>query len=113
MRGMIDSIGADRLRQWLPLATLVLLIAVVGVVEPAFLEPSTLLQLAGDTEHFDAAGARTRHPESVGRGAVVAHDVPSRRVSHSAISSARVATPSFFRARARSWATVPRDRPIS
>jgi len=49
MRDMIEGIGTDRLRQWLPLATLVLLVVVVGIVEPAFLLPSTLLQLAGDT----------------------------------------------------------------
>ncbi|MCX7351422.1 MAG: ABC transporter permease, partial [Alphaproteobacteria bacterium] len=36
-------------RQWLPLATLIILVTVVGVMEPVFLEPSTLLQLASDT----------------------------------------------------------------
>ena len=37
------------MRQWLPVATLVVLVALVGAVQPGFLEPSTLLQLAGDT----------------------------------------------------------------
>ena len=41
--------GPDRLRQWLPLATLVVLVVLVGVVQPEFLEPRTLLQLASDT----------------------------------------------------------------
>lgn len=36
-------------RQWLPLATLVILSVLVGVVEPGFLKPSNLLQLAADT----------------------------------------------------------------
>jgi ribose transport system permease protein len=49
MRSVIDRLGADRLRQWLPLATLIVLVALVGLVQPVFLEPATLLQLAGDT----------------------------------------------------------------
>jgi ribose transport system permease protein len=39
----------DRLRPWLPLFTLVGLILVVGVAQPEFLNPQTLIQLAGDT----------------------------------------------------------------
>jgi ribose transport system permease protein len=49
MQAILQGAGADRVRQWLPLATLVLLIAVVGAVQPGFLQPTTLLQLAGDT----------------------------------------------------------------
>ena len=49
MQAIINRLGADRLRQWLPLTTLVVLVAIVGAAQPAFLEPSTLLQLAGDT----------------------------------------------------------------
>jgi ribose transport system permease protein len=48
MQRIVD-LGTDRLRQWLPLATLVVLIALVGVMQPGFLEPATLLQLASDT----------------------------------------------------------------
>jgi ribose transport system permease protein len=43
------KLGDDRFRQWLPMATLIVLIIFVGVVEPVFLEPATLLQLASDT----------------------------------------------------------------
>jgi ribose transport system permease protein len=39
----------DRLRPWLPLFTLVGLMLVVGVAQPEFLNPQTLIQLAGDT----------------------------------------------------------------
>jgi hypothetical protein len=49
MKSIIETLGADRLRQWLPLATLVALVALVGVIQPVFLEPATLLQLAADT----------------------------------------------------------------
>jgi ribose transport system permease protein len=41
--------GADRIRQWLPLATLVILVVSVGIVEPTFLQAASLLQLASDT----------------------------------------------------------------
>jgi ribose transport system permease protein len=40
---------SDRLRQWLPLITLVVLVALVGALQPVFLQPATLLELAGDT----------------------------------------------------------------
>ena len=49
MRALSESIGADRIRQYLPLATLVILVIAVGIAQPAFLEPATLLQLAADT----------------------------------------------------------------
>jgi ribose transport system permease protein len=40
---------ADLLRQWLPVLTLAALVAVVGTLQPGFLAPATLLQLASDT----------------------------------------------------------------
>lgn len=49
MKNIVAKMGSDRLRQWLPLATLVILVCVVGVMQPIFLQPSTLLQLASDT----------------------------------------------------------------
>jgi ribose transport system permease protein len=49
MRALIEGPGAERLRQWLPLATLIALVLLVGILQPGFLEPSTLLQLASDT----------------------------------------------------------------
>src|SRR5258706_10539319 len=42
-------IAIDRLRQSTPLVTLILLMAVVGALQPSFLTPETLLQLASDT----------------------------------------------------------------
>ncbi|MBX3567073.1 MAG: ABC transporter permease [Rhizobiaceae bacterium] len=49
MSGLADRIGTDRLRQWLPLVTLIVLVIIVGTMQPVFLQPSTLLQLASDT----------------------------------------------------------------
>ncbi len=49
MQAFIDKLGADGLRQWLPLATLIILVTIVGIMQPVFLQPSTLLQLASDT----------------------------------------------------------------
>jgi ribose transport system permease protein len=49
MATLIDRLGSDRLRQWLPLATLIILVALIGSLQPVFLQPSTLLELAGDT----------------------------------------------------------------
>lgn len=49
MRTILDKFGSERLRQWLPFATLIVLVGLVGIMEPEFLVPSTLLQLAGDT----------------------------------------------------------------
>src|SRR6266403_6090777 len=42
-------IAIDRLRQSTPLVTLVLLMALVGALQPSFLTADALLQLAGDT----------------------------------------------------------------
>jgi ribose transport system permease protein len=39
----------DRLRQWLPLIALVVLVLFVGAMQPEFLAPATLLGLASDT----------------------------------------------------------------
>jgi ribose transport system permease protein len=49
MKSTLAKMSSDRLRQWLPLATLLVLVCVVGVMQPIFLQPSTLLQLASDT----------------------------------------------------------------
>jgi ribose transport system permease protein len=49
MSAFLDRISVDRLRQWLPLATLVILVILVGSMQPVFLQPATLLQLASDT----------------------------------------------------------------
>jgi ribose transport system permease protein len=43
------TLRADDLRKWLPLATLAALILMVGIAQPTFLEPSTLIGLASDT----------------------------------------------------------------
>ena len=40
---------APDLRRWLPLLTLAALVLLVGVLQPEFLRPDTLLELAGDT----------------------------------------------------------------
>ena len=49
MRNIAEMLGSERLRQWMPLGTLVILVSIVGVLQPVFLELSTLLQLASDT----------------------------------------------------------------
>jgi ribose transport system permease protein len=49
MSALADRLGADRLRQWLPLGTLIVLVIFVGTMQPVFLQLSTLLQLASDT----------------------------------------------------------------
>jgi len=49
MRALVDRLGPDWLRQWLPVATLVILVAGIGTAQPGFLSPSTMLQLASDT----------------------------------------------------------------
>ena len=49
MATLIGRLGSDRLRQWLPLATLIVLVALIGALQPVFLQPATLLELAGDT----------------------------------------------------------------
>jgi ribose transport system permease protein len=49
MRALVDRFATEGLRQWLPLATLVILVVLVGTMQPVFLQPATLLQLASDT----------------------------------------------------------------
>ena len=49
MSALLKNLGSDGLRQWLPLATLIILVAIVGVMQPVFLQLPTLLQLASDT----------------------------------------------------------------
>ena len=51
MPPFLQRLGPDRVRQWLPLATLVLLVALVGLLEPVFLQPTTLLELAAGRMH--------------------------------------------------------------
>jgi ribose transport system permease protein len=43
------SLRPDDRRKWLPLATLAALILVIGIAQPSFLQPSTLIELASDT----------------------------------------------------------------
>jgi ribose transport system permease protein len=43
------SLRLDDIRKWLPLATLAILVLMVGAAQPSFLEPSTLIGLASDT----------------------------------------------------------------
>ena len=43
------ALRPDDLRKWLPLATLAALILMIGIAQPSFLEPSTLIELASDT----------------------------------------------------------------
>jgi ribose transport system permease protein len=49
MRIIVETLGANWVRQLLPLTTLVVLVVLVGAIQPGFLEPSTLVQLAADT----------------------------------------------------------------
>jgi ribose transport system permease protein len=49
MAALASRLQVDTLRQWLPVITLVLLVGLVGTLQPEFLRASTLLQLAGDT----------------------------------------------------------------
>ena len=49
MNAIAERLKHDGIRQWLPLATLFVLVVAVGIVEPSFLAPETLLQLASDT----------------------------------------------------------------
>jgi ribose transport system permease protein len=49
MQAIVDRLGADRLRQWLPLAVLVVLVALIGAVQPTFVNLGTLVQVASDT----------------------------------------------------------------
>jgi ribose transport system permease protein len=49
MPAFLHRIGIERLRQATPLFTLIVLMALVGSLQPSFLTPETLLQLASDT----------------------------------------------------------------
>lgn len=49
MAALASRLPADSLRQWTPVLTLVLLVVLVGTLQPGFLTATTLLQLAGDT----------------------------------------------------------------
>jgi hypothetical protein len=42
----LKALRSDYIRKWLPLATLALLILLVGIAQPSFLQPSTLIGLA-------------------------------------------------------------------
>jgi ribose transport system permease protein len=45
----VKALLPDDIRKWLPLATLAILILVVGIAQPSFLQPGTLIELASDT----------------------------------------------------------------
>jgi ribose transport system permease protein len=45
----VMALGPDDIRKWLPLATLTVLILLVGTAQPSFLQPGTLIELASDT----------------------------------------------------------------
>ena len=45
----IKALRPDDIRKWLPLATLAVLILLVGIAQPSFLQPGTLIELASDT----------------------------------------------------------------
>ena len=73
----------DRIRQWLPMATLAVLVIIVGAVQPGFLDPGTLLQLASGAfltlTVASLAGRVTQPPLSAplsraGHGLVEGHD---------------------------------------
>jgi ribose transport system permease protein len=49
MKLAIEHLGSGQMRRWLPLATLVILVILVGSAQPSFLEFSTLVELASDT----------------------------------------------------------------
>ena len=49
MAQAVASLQADDLRKWLPLATLAALVVLVGIAQPSFLQPGTLIELASDT----------------------------------------------------------------
>ena len=54
------------LRRWAPLGTLVILMLVVGIAQPSFLKPETLLQLAGDTVVLFILAAGSAFPIMLG-----------------------------------------------
>src|ERR1700733_11749421 len=45
----VKALQPDDIRKWLPLATLAVLILLVGIAQPSFLQPVTLIELASDT----------------------------------------------------------------
>jgi len=45
----VKALAPDDIRKWLPLATLAVLILLVGIAQPSFLQPGTLIELASDT----------------------------------------------------------------
>jgi ribose transport system permease protein len=45
----VKALRPDDIRKWLPLATLAILILAVGIAQPSFLQPGTLIELASDT----------------------------------------------------------------
>ena len=45
----VKALRPDEIRKWLPLSTLAVLILFVGIAQPSFLEPGTLIELASDT----------------------------------------------------------------
>ena len=49
LSALLPQSGGDRVRQILPLATLAVLVLLIGILQPGFLAGSMLLQLAGDT----------------------------------------------------------------
>lgn len=49
MQEWLNGGGSDTLRQIAPIATLLVLVILVGIAAPGFLSPNTLLTLAGDT----------------------------------------------------------------
>jgi ribose transport system permease protein len=45
----VKALRPEDIRKWLPLATLAVLILLVGIAQPSFLQPVTLIELASDT----------------------------------------------------------------
>jgi ribose transport system permease protein len=45
----VKALRPEVIRKWLPLATLAVLILLVGIAQPSFLQPGTLIELASDT----------------------------------------------------------------
>jgi ribose transport system permease protein len=45
----VKALRPDDIRKWLPLATLAIIILAVGIAQPSFLQPGTLIELASDT----------------------------------------------------------------
>jgi ribose transport system permease protein len=49
MQSVLRGLDTATLRAYLPLATLIILVILVGIAQPSFLQPSTLVELASDT----------------------------------------------------------------